>query len=107
MNALIKLLVGVVLLVVPLGLYAYELMSGMEGAFGLQLLQSLGIVLQGTIPPFIMLIGLFVVWLELDEWKIEKELKKEEEKEAEEKVKAAKAKRKKKTTGKGKSKKKK
>jgi hypothetical protein len=32
------------------------------------------------LPPFLMLIGLFIVWLELDEWRIEKELKAEEKK---------------------------
>ena len=81
MNALFKLLIGVVLLVVPLGMYAYELMNGLGGVFGLNLLQSLGILLQGSVPLFVMLIGLFVVWLELDELKMEKELKKEEAKE--------------------------
>ncbi len=39
------------------------------------------VVLNGAIPPFIFLIGVFIVWLEIDELKIERELKKEEEKE--------------------------
>ncbi|OGI15936.1 hypothetical protein A3K63_01100 [Candidatus Micrarchaeota archaeon RBG_16_49_10] len=78
----LKLLIGVLLLVVPLGLYAYELMGG-EIGLGVYMWKSLGTVIQGTLPPFIMLIGLFIVWLELDEWKIEKELKAEEEKEKE------------------------
>ncbi len=81
MNTLFKLLIGVVLLVVPLGMYAYELMNGLNGVFELNLLRSLGILLQGSVPLFFMLIGLFVVWLELDELKMEKELKKEEVKE--------------------------
>lgn len=34
-------------------------------------------VLMGVIPLLIFLVGLFIVWLELDELKIEKELKKE------------------------------
>ena len=89
MNALIKVLIGVVLLVVPLGMYAYELMSGVEQGISLpvvgvvHLWKSLIILIMGTVPPFVMLIGLFIVWLELDEWRIEKELKKEEEKEEE------------------------
>ncbi len=87
MNTLLKLLIGVVLLVVPLGMYAYELMNGLGGVFGLKLLQSLGILLQGSVPLFVMLIGLFVVWLELDELKMEKELKREEAKEEAEKIK--------------------
>lgn len=94
----LKLLVGVLLLVVPLGLYAYELMGGQIG-LGIHMWKSLGTVIQGTLPPFIMLIGLFIVWLELDEWKIEKELKVEEEKEPEvKKTTAKKAPAKKKTT---------
>lgn len=89
MNTLIKLLVGVLLLVIPLGMYAYEFMNGMKGVplpFKLgtvKLWESLVTLLVGSIPPFVMLIGLFVVWLELDEWRIEKELKKEEETEEE------------------------
>ena len=88
MGPLIKLLVGVVLLVVPLALYAYDFMT--PGAvlsvtlvgktIRLKMLESLSIVLQGTIPLFVALVGLFIIWLELDEWKIEKELKTEEEK---------------------------
>ncbi len=36
-------------------------------------------VLNGAIPPFVFLLGVFIVWLEIDEWKIERELKEEEE----------------------------
>lgn len=35
-------------------------------------------VIHGIIPPFVFLVGLFIVWLELDELRIEKELKREE-----------------------------
>ena len=38
------------------------------------------VVLNGAIPPLVFLIGLFIVWLEYDEWKIERELRAEEEK---------------------------
>ncbi len=38
-------------------------------------------VLNGAIPPFVFLLGVFIVWLEYDEWKIERELKAEEERE--------------------------
>ena len=90
----LKLLIGVILLVGPLGLYAYELMGG-EVGLGIHMWESLMTVIQGSLPPFIMLIGLFIVWLELDEWRIEKELKVEEEKT---KKKPTKAPAKKKTT---------
>lgn len=35
-------------------------------------------VLLGFLGPFVALVAAFVVWLELDEWKIERELKAEE-----------------------------
>jgi len=84
MHPAIKLLIGIILLVVPLGLYAYEFMYGQQfmilGAH-VYLLKSLWTVLQGIIPPFLIVVGLFIIWLELDEWRIEKELKEEEKKE--------------------------
>jgi hypothetical protein len=82
MHPLGKLLIGVILLLVPLGLYAYEYTSGPQRILGISvpLLSSLKIVLLGMIPPFLMIIGLFIIWLELDEWRIERELKAEEEK---------------------------
>ena len=79
-----KLLIGVILLVVPLGLYAYEFMyeplTVPGTGISLHLLRSLWTVLQGIIPPFLIVIGLFIIWLELDEWRIERELKMEEKK---------------------------
>jgi len=37
-------------------------------------------VLNGAIPPLVCLLGIFIVWLEIDEWRIERELEKEERK---------------------------
>lgn len=84
MNTAIKLLIGIILLVVPLGLYAYEFMYGPQFSIygvSINLRKSLWTVLQGIIPPFLVVVGLFIIWLELDEWRIEKELKEEEKKE--------------------------
>ncbi|MBS3052664.1 MAG: hypothetical protein J4428_04830 [Candidatus Aenigmarchaeota archaeon] len=81
MNPLVKVFIGLVLLVLPLALYVNEFMKqGMNAFNGTGLLGSLWLVIRGTVPPFVALIGLFIVWLELDEWRIEKELKAEEEK---------------------------
>ena len=86
MHPLAKLLIGVILLIIPLGLYAYEftiLPGHMEfpgTSYKLHLLGSLSIILQGIIPPFVIVVGLFIIWLELDEWRIEKELRREEKK---------------------------
>jgi hypothetical protein len=41
-------------------------------------------VVLGVVPAFIFLIGAFIVWLEYDEWKIERELATEGAKEKEE-----------------------
>jgi flagellar biosynthesis component FlhA len=49
--------------------------------YELHLRASLWTMLQGVIPPFVLVVGLFIIWLELDEWRIEKELKEEEKKE--------------------------
>ena len=38
------------------------------------------LLLNGGIPPLLVLLGIFIVWLEWDEWRIERELKAEEEK---------------------------
>jgi len=43
-------------------------------------IEDLITVLNGAVPPLVFLLGVFIVWLEYDEWKIEQELKKEEEK---------------------------
>jgi len=42
--------------------------------------QSLKTVVLGVVPAAVLLLGIFIVWLELDELKIEKELKKETKK---------------------------
>lgn len=45
------------------------------------MLQALITVVLGVVPALVFLIGLFIVWLEWDELRIEKELAKEEEEE--------------------------
>ena len=44
-------------------------------------LDDFWVVLKGLGPPFVALMGFFIVWLELDELKIERELKAQERKE--------------------------
>jgi len=82
MNAAIKLLVGLIFIAIGLGLFidsVYPIL-GTVGTLGINWFNNFIIVLTGVIPAFLILLGLFVVWLELDEMKAEKELKKEEEK---------------------------
>ena len=79
MNAAVKVVVGLILVIIGLGLLANGVLYDvtMLGTFWLR---NFLITLTGVIPPFLILIGLFVVWLELDEIKAEKELKAEERK---------------------------
>lgn len=42
--------------------------------------EAFKVVVMGIVPAMVFLLGLFIVWLELDELKIEKELAKEEKK---------------------------
>jgi len=91
MNAAVKLLVGLIFIAIGLGLFidsVYPIM-GTVGTLGINWLNNFIIVLTGVIPAFLILLGLFVVWLELDEMKAEKELKREEEKAKKEEKKPA------------------
>ena len=113
MNTYTKLLIGVLLLVVPLGMYAYELLNGPAQGIMLPVVgtvylwRSLITLIVGFLPGFVFLIGLFIVWLELDELRIEMELKKEEEETEKEEKKEEKVKKSKKKTKKKSKKKKK
>lgn len=66
MHAIFKILIGAVLLIGAV-MYVY---TNQYGAWG-----DLLTVVNGTVPAFVGLVGLFIIWLELDEWKIEKSIK--------------------------------
>jgi len=92
MNSAVKVLLGLVLIAIGLGFFwdsVYPIV-GSAGWVPNDFLVNFLIVLSGMIPPFLILIGLFIVWLEIDEMKAERELKAEERKSKEtEKVKEA------------------
>lgn len=76
MHPIVKILLGAILVVgsvwwVLQGSLEYTRHSG---------LADLRTVLNGMVPPLVFLLGIFVIWLELDELRIEKELKAEEKK---------------------------
>ncbi len=79
MGAAVKLLIGLVILVVGFLLFADELFLH---ALPIKVMwwQNFLTVLTGIIPIFLILIGLFILWLEMDELKAAKEFKKEEPK---------------------------
>lgn len=75
MGATVKLIVGLVLLVIGLLLFADSLglhvFPGNVNWWG-----NFLTVLTGVVPILLILLGLFVIWLEMDEMKAGKELKK-------------------------------
>ena len=83
MHPLAKALIGVLIVVAAL----YFIFAGIPGYLKPALPDVLT-VLNGAIPLFVILLGIFVAWLEWDEWKIERELTKEEKKLQAEKKKA-------------------
>ena len=74
MHPVIKVIIGLILIIVGLGLF----MDSVYPIIGtsVQWLSNFIIVLTGIIPIFLIIIGLFIVWLEIDELRAQKELKK-------------------------------
>jgi chromate transport protein ChrA len=83
MHAAAKILIGLILIAIGLGLFVDSIspIVGTSDWFPGDWLTNFLIVLTGFIPPFLILIGLFVVWLEIDEIKAEREIRAEEAKE--------------------------
>ncbi|MEM7825244.1 MAG: hypothetical protein QW412_00085 [Candidatus Aenigmatarchaeota archaeon] len=75
MSPILKILFGMVLIAISI----YYIIEGIPGYFepGLPALLT---VIKGIVPLGVLLLGIFIVWLEWDELRIEKELKAEEEK---------------------------
>jgi hypothetical protein len=67
MHPIFKITFGAILLVASIW-YMYVSASAQ---------QALVTVIKGVVPPFVALVGVFVIWLELDELKIEGETKSE------------------------------
>jgi hypothetical protein len=78
MGPIIKIIIGAILIIASI----YYLVAGPAVSWltGNRPYVDFLILLNGGIPILVFLIGLFVVWLELDELRIERELKAEEKK---------------------------
>ncbi len=91
MNAGVKIIIGLLLIAIGFGLFveSYLVSAYKTNLFGIDIplfsyhgwLNNFIVVVTGFIPPFLILIGLFIFWLELDEMKMQKELEKEAERE--------------------------
>ncbi|MFQ5648045.1 MAG: hypothetical protein ACE5FW_02305 [Candidatus Aenigmatarchaeota archaeon] len=73
-----KIVIGLILIIIGLGLFV-DSVSPLIGT-GVQWLTNFVVVLTGVIPIFLIVLGLFVVWLEVDELRARKELKGEKTK---------------------------
>ena len=69
-----KVVIGLILIIIGLGLFL-DSVTPIVGT-GVQWITNFLVVLTGVIPIFLIVVGLFVVWLEVDELKAQKELKK-------------------------------
>lgn len=67
MNPVVNIIIGAVLLVGAVW-YVYVSASAQ---------QALITVIKGIVPAFVALVGVFIIWLELDELKVRRELKAE------------------------------
>ncbi|MEM5871298.1 MAG: hypothetical protein QW051_00325 [Candidatus Aenigmatarchaeota archaeon] len=75
MHAAVKIIFGLILLLIGLVLFIdsiYPIM-GTTGTFGINWFDNFIVVVTGVIPIFLILLGLFIVWLEADELKTTKE----------------------------------
>lgn len=78
MHPAVKVIIGLILIIIGLGLFVDSVypILGVLGTFGIDWLKNFITVLTGVIPIFLIIVGLFIVWLEMDEMRAQKELKK-------------------------------
>ena len=77
MGAAKKIIGGFILIIIGLALFVDSITPFMGS--GIEWVSNFIIVLTGIIPILLILIGLFVVWLEIDELKVQREMNKQEE----------------------------
>jgi hypothetical protein len=81
MHAAVKIIIGLILILLGLGLFLDSPGIGFwESITNIDWIGSFMTVLFGVIPILLILLGLFVVWLEADELKMENEIEEEPEK---------------------------
>jgi preprotein translocase subunit SecG len=72
-----KIIIGILLVIGS----AWWIAQGSQAFIGRSGIADLITVINGALPVLVFVLGIFIVWLELDELRIERELKAEEEKE--------------------------
>jgi preprotein translocase subunit SecG len=87
MHAAVKIIIGLIIVLIGFGLFVDSPSLGVwKSITGINWWNNFLVVLTGVIPALLILIGIFVVWLEADELKAENELKTEETEEVKEAV---------------------
>ena len=76
LNPIAKVIIGAILMIGSV----WWIATGSQQIIHRSGWEDLKTVLNGVIPALIFVIGIFVVWLEMDELRVEKELKTEERK---------------------------
>ena len=82
MHAAVKIIIGLILILIGLGLFVdsvYPVLGPVPLIPTVDWLGNFIVVLTGIIPIFLILVGLFVVWLEADELKTSKEFEEPKE----------------------------
>ena len=77
MGAAVKIVLGLVVLAIGLALFADSFMPNLLPGPQVHWFNNLVFLLQGTVPILLVLVGLFILWLEVDELKSQKAFKKE------------------------------
>ena len=80
MHPIGKIIIGVILVLAPIWYIWIEPLNKGPYNLGLDPKRDLATVVNGIVPILVILVGLFMIWLEMDELRIERELKAEERK---------------------------
>lgn len=76
---IIKMLVGIVILVA--GIVWYSGLDWLSGGIFSGFLKELIVLIEGSVGLFLLFVGLIVAWMGYDDYKMDKEMAKEEKKE--------------------------
>jgi len=75
MHAAVKILLGLIIIVIGFGLFIDSPSLGVWNSItGINWWNNFIIVVTGVIPALLILVGIFIVWLEADELSAEKEM---------------------------------
>jgi chromate transport protein ChrA len=77
MHAAVKILFGLIIIIVGFGLFVDSVYGNQWTGISVSWWHNFLVVVTGVIPALLILVGLFIVWLEADELKAEKDISQE------------------------------